>query len=358
MLKEKLIKLAAEKTDPCLSISLNTHRTKTDNLQDGILLKNLCKEAKNRLIAEYGNKTIASLLDKLEHIPDEIDIYSNLDSLHIFLSNNTKEIIKSTWHTQNDKVQIAKSFAVRPLIMAYNRSEEYLILLLSQGGVKLFDTLNDTIVEEIINDDFPFLKNSHFHTDSLKLSDSKAADNLVREFLNEVDKAVVKVYHQTGLHCVVICTEDNYSRLMQVADKSNIYAGYTNIDYNNTANHKIVSQAWDIIKELQRKRRTEAIYEMKEAVSQSNVITGLQEIYRAAKEGRGELLITYQDYSQPVIMKGEFSFELAHDVTQPKVIDDIVSNIAWEVISKKGRAIFTSQEEIKDLGDIALKVRY
>jgi hypothetical protein len=97
---------------------------------------------------------------------------------------------------------------------------------------------------------------------------------------------------------------------------------------------------------------------MKEAVSQSNVITGLQEIYRAAKEGRGELLITYQDYSQPVIMKGEFSFELAHDVTQPKVIDDIVSNIAWEVISKKGRAIFTSQEEIKDLGDIALKVRY
>jgi len=28
------------------------------------------------------------------------------------------------------------------------------------------------------------------------------------------------------------------------------------------------------------------------------------------------------------------------------------------VISKKGRAIFTTQEELKTLGDIALKVRY
>ena len=54
---------------------------------------------------------------------------------------------------------------------------------------------------------------------------------------------------------------------------------------------KIVSQAWDIIKGLQRIRKTEAIGEMKEAVSQGKVLTELQEIYRAAKEGRGDLLI-------------------------------------------------------------------
>jgi hypothetical protein len=40
------------------------------------------------------------------------------------------------------------------------------------------------------------------------------------------------------------------------------------------------------------------------------------------------------------------------------VIGDITSDIAWNVISKKGRAIFTTQEELKSLGDIALKVRY
>jgi hypothetical protein len=358
MLKEKLIELGSETNNPCLTISLNTHRTHPDNAQDGIVLKKLCKEAEGLLITEFGKRPIAALLEKLEQIPNEIDVNYNLDSLHIFLSNSTKEIIKSAWLTEEDKVDIAGSFAIRPLIKAYNRSEEYLILLLSQSGVQLFEALNDNIVGEIRNDDFPFKENRHYHTDSVKINDVKAADNLVREFLNQVDKAVVKVQHQTGLNCVVICTEDNYSRLMQVADKPNIYHGYASIDYNNTANHKIVSQAWDIIKELQRKRRTEAISEMKEAVSQGKILTDLQEIYRAAKEGRGDLLVTHQDFSQAVKMTDEFSFDLVQDVNQPEVIDDITSNIAWEVISKNGRAIFTSQDEIRDLGQIALKVRY
>ncbi|MEP6728140.1 MAG: hypothetical protein ABJC98_20110 [Bacteroidota bacterium] len=358
MLKEKLLKLGSETNNPCLTISLNTHRTHPDNIHDGILLKNLCKEAEDRLIKEFGKRPIASLLVKLAQIPDKIDTNYNLDSLHIFISNETKEIIKSSWPAQGDKVHIAGNFAIRPLIKAYNRSEEYLVLLLSQSGVVLFEALNDAIVEEIRNDDFPFKESRHYHTDLLKISDAKAADNMVREFLNKVDKALVKVHNQTGLHCVVICTEDNYSRLMQVADKPAIYHDYANIDYNNIANHKIVSQAWDIIKELQRKRRTEAIGEMKEAISQGKVLTDLQEIYRAAKEGRGDLLIIHQDFSQAVKMKDDFSFELVNDVTQPEVIDDIASTIAWEVIAKKGRAIFTSQEEIKDLGNIALKVRY
>jgi len=97
---------------------------------------------------------------------------------------------------------------------------------------------------------------------------------------------------------------------------------------------------------------------MQEAVGKSNVITELSEIYRAAKEGRGELLIVNDNFHQAVRVTGEFSLDLVTDVTLPGVIDDITSDIAWNVISKKGRAIFTTQEELKSLGDIALKVRY
>jgi hypothetical protein len=46
------------------------------------------------------------------------------------------------------------------------------------------------------------------------------------------------------------------------------------------------------------------------------------------------------------------------DITLPGVIDNITGDIAWEVISKKGRAIFTTLDELKVFGNIALKVRY
>ncbi len=281
-----------------------------------------------------------------------------MDSLHIYISNDTKEIIKSNWPTNENGVQISDTFNIRSLIKTYNRSEEYFILLLSQSGVNLYNALNDGIVSEIKNDDFPFPENRHYNTHSDKGSDPKHLDDLVREFLNKVDKAVVKMNNETGLNCVVICTEDNYSRLMQVADKPSIYIGCSSIDYNNTANHHIAKQGWELVKALQQNRRTAAIEEIKEAVAKGVVLTDLQEIFQAAIDGRGDLLIVHQNFSQPVIMTSDRTFDLTDDRTKQNAIDDITSNIAWEVLSKKGKVFFTEQDEIKALGNIVLKTRY
>ncbi len=356
--KQQLEKLATERNTPCVTISLNTHRTHPENAPDAIELKNLLKEAEERVTNEFGKRPASALLDRLSEIENEIDINYNLDSLHIYLSNNTKEIVKSTWPIKENGVHISNTFNIRSLIKSYNRSEEYLILLLSQSGVKLYSAINDGIINEIKNEDFPFPQNTHYNTHSDKGSDSKHLDDLVREFLNKVDKAVVKISNDTGLNCVVVCTEDNYSRLIQIADKSTIYLGTATIDYNKTETHYIAKQGWEIVKVLQHKRRTEAISEIKEAVAKGNVHTDLQEIYQAAIDGRGDLLMVYEDFSQPVCMTSDRAFELVTDKTKPGIVDDITSNIAWEVFSKKGRVFFTKQDEIKDIGKIALKSRY
>jgi hypothetical protein len=282
----------------------------------------------------------------------------NLDSLHIFLSNNTQEIIKLTVPTSNEGVHISDSFAVRTIIKSYSRSEAYLVMLVSQSGVHLYEALNDSITQEIKNEDFPFSENLHYNTHSDRSSDAKHLDDLVREFLNKVDKALVKVHNETDLHCIVICTEDNYSRLQQVADKPSVYHGYTSIDYNNVATHQIVQQSWEVVSTLQKERRTKAIEEMQEAVAHGKVLTDLQEIYQASIDGRGEVLIIHQDFSQAVMMKDERTFDLIDDALEPNAVDDVTSNIAWEVISKKGKVFFTLQDEIKELGNIVLKVRY
>jgi len=357
-LKEQLQKLATEKNSPCVTISLNTKRTHPDNAQDELNLKNLLNEAEERVINEFGKRPVADLLEKIESVIEEIDVNYNLDSLHLFLSNDTQEIIKSNWETSNRGVHISDTFAIRSLIKSYNRSESYLLMLLSQGGVQLFEAINEDVINEVKNDDFPFSDNKHYNTHADRGSDSKHLDDLVREFLNKVDKALVKVHNETGLKCVVITTEDNFSRLQQVADNPGVYLGCALIDYNNVATHQIVKQSWEIVEKQQKQRRTEAITEMLEAVSQGKVFTDLQEIYQASIDGRADLLIVHQDFSQAVIMKDERTFELTDDSSTPNAIDDISSVIAWEVISKGGRVIFTLQDEIKDLGKIVLKTRY
>lgn len=357
-LKDLLQKLGKERNEPCLTISLNTHRTHPDNARDVILLKNLLNEAEERVINEFDKRRVAALLSKIATVQSRIDVNYNLDSLHLFLSNDTEEIVKTPWPIHKNQVHISGSFAVRPLINAYTRSEPYLIMLLSQSGAHLYEAINDGIIKEIKNNDFPFTENIQTIFYAERTSDPEYVDDLIRGYFNKIDKALVKVYNETDLNCVVVCTTNNYSLLMQVADKPNAYHGYVNISYNKRAPHQIVQQTWELVKGLQQQRKTEAIKDVKEAVSRGKVLTDLQEIYQAAIDGRGDLLIVHNDFVQPVLMIGDRNFDLIDDPLSPGAIDDISSNIAWEVLMKRGKTVFTTQEEVKDLGEIVLKTRY
>ena len=292
--RQKLEKLKNKKNTPCVTISLNTHRTQPDNAQDIVLLKNLLKEAEERVVSEFGIRPVLPLLKRLSDIEKEIDVNYNLDSLHIYLSNDTKEIIRSALSVYESGVYISNTFNTRSLIKSYNRSEEYFILLFSQRDVTLYKKTIDSTVNEIKNDDFPFLDNRHFNTNADSDSDSKHREDSAHEFLKKVDKAVVKMNNETGLDCIVICTADNYSRLMQVTDKTSVYIGYSRVDYNNSAKHNIAEQSWELLNNLQHNLRDKAIEEVEEAVVKDDILTGLEEIFQKS--------IDYQEFSQPEII--------------------------------------------------------
>ncbi|MDR2083902.1 MAG: hypothetical protein LBP67_02780 [Bacteroidales bacterium] len=357
MKADKLIKLAYSRNNPSVTITLNTHRTHPDNLQDEILLKKLLKQAEKYLISEYDKREIAPLLQKVNALAGKINRNYNLDSMHIFLSNDVEEVIRLPYSTMGNTVEIRDSFNIRPLIRAYNRTEEYLILLLSQGGTFLYRAINDKIVDEINSEGFPFAANPHIVTDTEKRSDAALMDNMVKEYFNKVDKALVKICNETDLLCLVICTEDNFSRLMQVADKKKKYLGYAPVNYNDTSVSTLAKQGYKAINDYQYNIRTKAIEEMEDAISHGNVLTDLQEIYQAAIAGKGDLLIISNDFVQPVVMTGEKTFDVVTDKNTPGIIDDIIGTIAWEVLSKNGRVFFTVQEQLKKIGEIALKVR-
>lgn len=358
MQKDKLEKLATERSFPCVTISMNTNRTYPDNQKDSIELKNLMKEAHDHVVNEFGQHEVINLLEKIDCLDEVIDLSNNLDSLHIFLSVATSEIVKSSWPTLKNTVSVAENFVIKPLIKVFNRIEDYLILVLSQSDVRLLHAVNDITLGEINSEDFAYDKNLNFLTDQDKSKDGKQLDNRIREFFNQIDKAVVKVHNKTEMNVVVICSDTNWSKLMQVADKPSIYYGNVSINSNDSENQPIAVHAFKIVNAIQEKGRAKAIQEMKEAAGHGKMMTDLSHILYAIKAGRGELLIIHDDYHQAVKMTGENSFDLVTDVTQPEVIDDITSEMAWEVISKKGRAIFTNQEEFKAIGNIALKVRY
>ncbi|WP_423735092.1 hypothetical protein [Chitinophaga caseinilytica] len=357
MLKDQMHQLAQSQEGPCVTIALATHRTHPDNQQDAILLKNLVNEAENRLLKDYDRRSVDALLKNLHSLETRIDNRLNDFGLYVFASAGTAEYVRTMWPPAENKVYVDKEFALRDIIKAYNRSEDYYILHLSQSGVQLYEALNDRIYDEVAGNGFPYRDNPHYITDRQARSDPKKVDNQIKEFLNKVDKSMVAVHAVHPLEIIVAATRENFDYLLEVADQPKIYSGHFTIDAGRADIHYLSDKAWPVVKDLQKARRAAAIDELMAGVSSGKVLTDMQEIYLAAREGRGELLLVKSNFSQPIDITPQ-GFDYAKDATVPGINDDIVNDIAWEVVDKKGRVFFTDQPALRQLGDIALLTRY
>lgn len=96
-----------------VTILLKPHRRHLYNKKDKILLRNLIEEAEERIVQVFGEKAVIALLKKTVTVQNEVDMHHNLDSLYVFVSNNTKGIVTLSQATFHYNVQIPHTFTLR-----------------------------------------------------------------------------------------------------------------------------------------------------------------------------------------------------------------------------------------------------
>jgi len=246
MNKLLLKKLANARSNPSVTIALNTHNTHPGSQKDIIVVKNLINESIKRLSIEYPNIDTSPIQGGLQVLSNRIDFNHNLDSLHLFVSADVAEIVRSPQSVSSDGIAISDRFEVDSLLNYLDNVTFYLVMVLSQSGVTLYEAANHKLLKEVKEDGFPMGENPYY----LKTMEDRSKSNLVHSmlinFMNEVDNALVKVHNRTGYPCVVVCTEHNYSLLLEAANRPTIYMGYSPINYNDISAQTIARQAWEI----------------------------------------------------------------------------------------------------------------
>ncbi|MDX1782740.1 MAG: hypothetical protein R3361_01125 [Aequorivita vladivostokensis] len=105
-------------SENCNTIILNTHRTKPGYLKDELTLKNLIKEAEDRLMADTSKRDATALADKLKTLAAQIDHSHNLESLLLFVNHDIAEFTRLPIQV-TDRVIIDNTFTTRDLVRGY-----------------------------------------------------------------------------------------------------------------------------------------------------------------------------------------------------------------------------------------------
>lgn len=357
-MNQTLKKLKNISSENCITVIMNSHRTKPDCLKDEITLKNLIKDVENRLLADTTKRDATALLDKLNALANQIDHNYNLDSLMLFVNHDIAEFTRLHIPVE-DRVAIDDTFATRDLIRALNSESNYYILVLSQEKARLIEALNDKVIEEF-KTPFP-LENKHVFTrNKSALANASSQSSLLAEFFNEVDKEVNVIRKRKPLPVLICGLEENYSEYIKVVDeKHSILNTFFNDNKITEKDYVLAPQAWEVVKAYNAQLNTERKSELLKAVSENKFLSDTNEIYQAIKEGRIQTLFIEQGLFQPAILKDNQIKYVSIDHREDKgVIDDVFDELIELNTSFGGEVVFLPKGALKKFNGFGAITRY
>ena len=137
--REQLKFLATERTQPCVSIFLPTHRAGPQTRQDPIRLKNLIKKAESRLIAD-GKRPAAvkEILAPARQLASNSGFWRQQeDGLAVFVSDGLFQHFRLPLHFR-ELVSVAERFEVSPILPLFTAGGTFYLLAISRNHVRFF----------------------------------------------------------------------------------------------------------------------------------------------------------------------------------------------------------------------------
>lgn len=345
--------------EACVTIILNTHRNHPDNEGDPLRLKNLVKNAEERLYNDYEKRFVWPIMEKLNTLIEDLDHRENLDSLILFVNPEIAEYTRLALNV-TDRVVIDDTFATRDLVRAQHEQQAYYILVLSRNDARLIEAMNDKAIVEV-KGSFPYKNETLFNTEKQDRHTAGSDEKLIEEFFNRVDKEVQAAIKEHPLPVMIIGEERNLTHFMKVADKKEMYMGSLNKNRGDeTAKiHHIVDDVWPEVQEINRKRNAKRLEELGIAVGSGNILSDLNDIWKAILEGRGQTLFVKRGYFQPgLISDNEIMLVDKLERDQKGVCDDVIDEMIEHNLSFGGDAVFIEGNELDKFNNLALITRY
>lgn len=367
-LKSLLNQLGQHKNELAVSILLPTHRTFPDNKQDAIMLKNLIREAEDRLNARLDKRETEAIIDAINKKIDGLDHNYNLDSLGIFASRHNTVIARFPFAAQA-RVIIDDTFAVRDLVREMNEAVHYHILIISRTSARLVEAFNDRPVREF--DEKTALRTGSFPMENPFLFAAKGLDRAqvpneagnLKEFFNRVDKGLQEIQNNPEnerLPVIIVGDARNVAFFKEVCDQpADIVGAITSVPDLKIPAEKIVFEVQNVLAEYRLNQAKTALQHIVQARNANQLLTDFSTIFRAITEGNAARLFVRQGYIQSGVIDVEKKIvTIDENVASANAVDDVVDTFIELVMQQGGEICFLSAEQLGTEAPLGLQTKY
>jgi hypothetical protein len=371
LLNEELLNMQKEKGKICISIIVPTHRLSHERRVDKPEVEKALENARQFLRFKYGESEIKPLMRALDELYKNIDFNHNSDGLGLYVSPNIKLLVQFPFPVQ-EKVMVGDNFELRDLIYKINYSKPYLVLLLTEKEVRLFEGTWEEL-NEIKDRNFPkkyeeeFIYNppsrgtpytGHAHVRNFEKDKSALEEIRFKDFFRDTDD-LLNDYLVNDMPLILLGTEKELGWFRNISVHKKQIIGEITGSYNHSHPTELANIVWPLMQSHLDNETVELIKEFIEKIGEHRGISGIQEVWQAALEGKGLKLLVEKDFRKPgFVAKDAFRLFLRPPQNSHKILADAVEDIIEMVLEKNGQVFFTENDALKDYQRIALITRY
>jgi hypothetical protein len=354
--------IKGNKSSPCVTVIIPTHKTFPERTIDPIEVNKTIKQVKDNLLLKYGKKG-AELAGKLEEFEKSIDYTHNAEGLGLFVSAEISEIVQFPFPVI-EKTIVGDKFETRDLVYLSAYLEDYLLLSISMDETKLYRG-SGTELKEIRNNDFPrkYIDDYEYERPSLEHHEkdkSIITEERFERFLHETDKLLSPYLDNNHIPLIIagVKQELGYfqkesTHTAQIADK--IVGNYTHSSLTEFG-----KMAFERIIKHREKITQQEIEKLSDSIGKELAVTGIRSVWKAAMEGKGLLLMVEKDFTKPGFVKRDdnTNLYLTPPVENHNIMGDAVETIMETILEKNGKIRMVDNGTLTDHDQIALILRY
>ncbi|HET6766428.1 MAG TPA: hypothetical protein VFH08_03480 [Chitinophagaceae bacterium] len=343
--------MVKEKGSTCVSIIVPTHRLGQDRQADIKEVQRAILVAKESVSSEEEK-----ILSGIDDLFAQIDFTREKDGIGIFVSPHIKKLVKFPF-TVTKKIIVNKLFHLHDLLYLENYSTAYCLLDISKKEIRLFRGIMDHL-EEIkdenfpkeITDDYEYSRPSqsssnsgYAHVKGFEKDKSEVQQLRLKRIFRDTDKCLVKYLTTKEIPLLLCAAEREISLFKSVTNHLDNIAGLIANNQQRTSMHDMEVSAWDQLKSFIDLQKLKSVDEFKEKIGTGLAVYGVEEVWRAAKEGKAFRMLVEKEYNRSAFVTQEV---------------DTVNEIMSTVLEKNGKIIIVEKDDLKDFKRIALINRY
>lgn len=363
---------------PHISLYQATHRSFPDKKQNQIVFKNQLRVIEDSLKQLQNFDAIETIMKPFYELKEDKEFWNHTaDGIAVFATPN-KCLVYNLHNPVSEFAVVANRFHIKPLIKAFQSTEEYQLLGLSRDNFTLYQgnrfefteielgpdvprTMKEALGDELSS---PYLSHGsyagaggptmyHGHGDV-----KEEIDKDTEKYFRYVDSFIYENYSKTSkLPLILVSLAQYQTDFKRLSNNKYLLEKGISKSAESLNLEEIGKQARKIIEAINAEKIQKKIDSYNKAQAESRGSSDLKQVVQAAFEGRVDTILIQEDK----IIPGKVDFStgkiITGDINDPDLAD-ILDDLAELVLANSGRTIILAEDEMPSTTGVAAIYRY